>query len=484
MRAVEPVRLRSRLAWARLAALGLLCSAACAPDVPNQPPPPFLEFQFDPSAMPAKSFAPTSLVMNADTGLIDLSAAGIDVPAAGGCQDQSALPLAQCEFYQYLETLDGFPTLTPGTTPTSAALDLASVTLPDNLFVYDLQRERTSSDAAVTFDAQSHVLTFDPPAGWDIGTSYAVGIRGYGHGVTRDDGAQAVSSIIYVLLKSEESLTCGATSAEQIDIACPSYRLFASDPRFASLDPAAQHEAVAKNLLQLEQLRTYYLGQSASMPVDLWSTLADAGSMPKDQVAIGWFFNIHSASVFELNPKTGLVPKIVSASEIRLALKGTLDPAGLKAFSLQNPAGTVFLLDVDKLQENATDPRALPPFKPEFADGQLVLTTTDAGNPFIPGDTYAVLLTTELTDADHKPIVASPVTVLLRSRGPLVDAEGVSQVSGFSDADAQQLEQGRAQFAKLLDDPLIKSATTSPARPEGLTREQLTYLYGFPFVSP
>jgi hypothetical protein len=483
MRAFKPARLPS--AW--LAALGPLCSAACAPDVPNEPPPAFVEFQFDPSAMPAKSSAPTSLVMNANTGLIDLSAAGIDVPATGdatACQDQTAMPVAQCEFYQYLETLDGFPTLTPGTTPTSAALDLGSVTLPDTLFVYDLRHKRAINDAAITFDPQAHQLKFDPPAGWEIGGAYAVGVRGYGHGVTRDDGAEAVSSIIYALLKSEESLTCGASSAEQIDVACPTYRLFASDPRFASLEPAAQHAAIAQNMLQLEQLRTYYRGESAGMPVDLWATLASAGSMPKSEVAIGWFFGIHSASVFELNPKSGLVPNIVSPSEIRLALKGTLDAAGLQPFSLQNPAGTVFLFDVDKLQQNATDPRALPAFKPALSDGQLVLTATDAGNPFIAGDTYAVLLTTELTDVDKKPIVASPVSVLLRSRGPLVDANGVSQVSGFSDADAQQLEQGRLQFAKLLDDPLIRAATTSPARPDGLTREQLTYLYGFPFVTP
>jgi hypothetical protein len=76
------------------------------------------------------------------------------------------------------------------------------------------------------------------------------------------------------------------------------------------------------------------------------------------------------------------------------------------------------------------------------------------------------------------------VTVFLRARGALVDSEGSSLLDGVSDADAQELEQGRSQISQLLDDPVIQTVTVSPARPAGLTREQIVYLFGFPFVSP
>jgi len=145
-------------------------------------------------------------------------------------------------------------------------------------------------------------------------------------------------------------------------------------------------------------------------------------------------------------------------------------------------SGTVFLLNVEKLNENKLD-QALPPFSAAFEGGDIVLTGADPNNPFIEGATYAILITTEVTNADGKPLVASPVTVLLRSRGELVDGAGTSQVSGVSDTDAQQLEQGRMQFKELLDDPTIKVATLSANRPKGLTREMLVYLYGFPLTT-
>lgn len=464
----------------------LLCAGACMPDIPAQAPHSFVEFQFDPG--PAdKTFQPTSLVINSSTGLIDLSMAGISVPPSdhpSACAEQTALTVAQCEFYQYLQQLDGFPTLAGGQTPLSTAVDLSTVTLPDNLFVYDLNHQEMVDDIDVSFDAQSSTLHFDPSAGWNVGGSYVIGLRGYAHGIKSTHGDPSVASTIYVLLKSESSLTCGVTSPDAIDAGCEYYQLFSSDAMFAELSPSARHAAVGANLLQLEQLRQYYRGEDPYAPADLWKTLAGAGNLPKAEVAIGWFFPTHSASVVELNPQLGMVPHIISSREIRVAVKGNLRAETLRAFSLQDPAGNVFLLDVDKLVKNAVDPEALPPFSATYVDGQIVLTATDPKYPFIDGDNYAVLLTSELTDVDGKPLVASPVTVFLRTRGALVDGNGKSQLDGVSDADAAELEQGRAQFAQLLDDPLIQSATISDARPSGLTREQLVYLYAFPFVSP
>src|SRR5262249_51915920 len=152
------------------------------------------------------------------SGLIDLGNAGIDVPE--DCQKARDMPVAQCEFYQYLERLDGFPTLIGGKTPSSAALDLSSITRPRNLVIYDVARNKVMSDVTVSFDRQTNELLFDPAKGWDIDTTYVVGVRGYGNGVRDTHGAPAVASTIYTLLKRDTSLTCGAEAPDDIEIGC------------------------------------------------------------------------------------------------------------------------------------------------------------------------------------------------------------------------------------------------------------------------
>lgn len=476
-------------------ALGIgtvLVGLACAPSIPQDAPPLFVELQFDPSAEPAKIFEPTFLVMDPDTGLIDFSVAGFDVPGVPkdssqpvdpiACQNQQQISVAQCEFYQYLERLDGFPTLTPGLTPAGKPLDLTTVTLPQNLFIYDINRAKTITDVTVSFDTESGALIFDPKQGWDIDGLFVIGIRGYQDGVKSDDGEEAVASIIYTLLKQERSLTCGAATAKKIDPTCDFYNLFSSDPSFSDLPGKKMYQAIGETLVELEHLRQVYNGETDDFPDNLWDILEDEGNMPKEEVAIAWFFETHKASVVELDPTRDMVPRIVSSNEIRLKVKGTLNPDTLRPYSLQQSDGTVFLFNGDKLQVNPFDPAAIPPFTLTYEDGDIVFTTTDPDGRLIEGDTYVIILTNEITDQRDRPLLPSPVTVLLRTRGALVDEKGHSQVSGVSDADAKDLEEGRLQFVELLDDPLMIDFTKSETRPNGLTREIVTYLYGFPFT--
>ena len=65
--------------------------------------------EFDPTARPPRVSEPSFVALDRMTGKIDLSVAGIDVPA--DCSTQPATARAQCEFNQYLESLDGFPTV-------------------------------------------------------------------------------------------------------------------------------------------------------------------------------------------------------------------------------------------------------------------------------------------------------------------------------------------------------------------------------------
>src|SRR3954462_11419527 len=90
-----------------LAALPAL-AVACTPDVGADPTP--TAMQFDLTATPPRAPQPTFLVVNPDTGHIDFSLTGTPLP--DDCATQAALTEAECQFDKWLETLDGFPTVT------------------------------------------------------------------------------------------------------------------------------------------------------------------------------------------------------------------------------------------------------------------------------------------------------------------------------------------------------------------------------------
>jgi hypothetical protein len=469
-------------------AVGLLAVgvalAGCTPDIPDEAPPAIVEMSFDPSAEPALAYEPTVLVINSETGLIDFSLAGVDVPGVpedgampvdpAACQDQSELSVAQCELYQYLERLDGFPTLTTAKTPVAGALDADSIEVPDDLFVFDAVRGQALTELGVTPDEEHHVLAFEPATGWDIGATYVVGVRGYANGIQGVGGEQVVSSLIYSLLKLERSLTCGATTAKAVDVRCEFYELFATDPRFAAMPLAERQEAIGATLIDLEQLRLLYRGELTDVPLDAWTTLEDEAAMPRDEVAILWTFPTHTNSVFELDPTKDLVPHVTGPSELRVGFKGTVDPATLSTFSAMDAGGTVVLINATQV---ATDVAAgLPAFDVALDGQELVLTTRE---PLAVGDQYIVVLSSEIHDENGEPTVPSPITVLLRTRGALVDDDGHSLVDGVPDADAAELEAGRAELSAFLDDPLVKALSTTEARPDGITRELIAYLFAF-----
>jgi hypothetical protein len=516
VRRSDPPRLLSTV-LVLLLGTAALAGVGCTPDVPNESPSPFFELQFDPSATPPLSYQPTMLVTDEATQRLDFSVAGIDVPAdVKDCQTQTTLPVAACEFYWYMEQLDGWPTLVPGSTPVSAPVNLATVTLPENLFVYESMRGQAplaTAEVDLGYDADTGYLTFDPKAGWDIGGLYLVAIRGYENGIKGTDGSEAVKSIIYALLQQEDSISCDATTVDEVEESCAFYSLFAGDPRFSEEvypDPTERHAAIAGTLLQLEYLRQLYQGAlPGGLPVNLWNVMAQRAQMPKEEVGILWAFRTHTASVVELNPTKGMVPE-VSATEIHLKVKGTIDTSTVQAFSFMNTSGNVFLLDITAFAAGDTG-GALPAFTAAYGSGEIVLTL---GAPLVDGHQYALVLTNEITNvnANHpdqpgQPIVASPVTVFLRSHGALVDdyagcpaatpmtcpptaptapttpITAQSLLPNISVAEACQLEDGRQQFLALFDDPTIKGATTNENRPDGLTRELVAYMYGFKYCA-
>jgi hypothetical protein len=405
--------------------------------------------QFDTTATPPRVPEPTHVIINPGTRKIDFSLGGIAVPS--DCAAQTAMPRAQCEFYQYLQTLDGYPTVTPARAPATAVLDPASLT-PDNVVVVDAATGQLVKEVAISFDAAGKYLVIQPTAGWTPAHLYVLGVRGYASGVKGASGQEVVADVPYFLLKQDRSLSCNATTPAGVPDTCPTFQLLA-----AQMDPAAAKASV----VQLEMLRQSYTALHAT------ELLASVGGIPKGELAIYWAFPAHSSPVAELNPPAK-IPQVVSDRELRVAIKGAIDPATLRATTAGMP-GTVLLMDLTETA-GANLVGGLPAVDVSYETGAVVLRPRA---PLITGHQYGVFLTTGITSLDGKPLVPSPVSFLLTARGPLV-AGGKSTVSAVGDADAAQLEAGRAALVDLFDNPLIQAVT-------GLDRAKTAYVFAFPF---
>jgi hypothetical protein len=440
-------RLTSFLA-AALVAAALAC--ACTPDIDTDPLPEVMEF--DPAASPPRVSEPSFVVRDRTTGLIDLGLAGIDVPA--DCSGQPATAIAQCEFNQYLESLDGFPTAAGARAPVSAAVDLTTATVPGNVAVIEKLSKQRIDDVTVSFDSVGRYLQVAPRRSWPAGGFVWIAVRGYDNGI-RAGGSEVVASVVYNLLKREDQLTCGAQSVEAIPDSCPYLALLAQQMSAA---------AARASLAQLEPLRQAMAGFEA------WTLSAVPGGIPKAEAAMVWGFPLHSNPVIDLNPTAGLVPQPTGADGIRLVVNGELDPATVSAFRLAGAVGPVVVMNLSELAEMRAA-SAFPAVTASYQDGAIVIK---ADAPFVAGKTYGIVVTKGAQSPKGLPLVRPPVSVLLMARGPLVNA-GKSTVSSVSDADAMALEGGRQQLGPLLDNPTVFGAGSFT----NIKREDIAYLFAF-----
>jgi hypothetical protein len=457
------VNRRDRAAAWIAGGLAVALAGACTPDVGSSPPAP-TAMQFDLTATPARVPQPTALLVNPQTGLIDFSLAGTPIPA--DCTTQTALTPAQCQFDQWLQTLNGFPSLTPASAPASGALDPATLTLGTNVDVFGLKGAAPLTTGLVTgFDPTSTSLTVTPPGPWTLGEFYWMGVRGYASGIRDAAGGEVVGSPTMALLKQDGSLTCDATDPTQIDPHCPGYEVVAQG------NPMPTPAAAAMQLFQLEAIRQAYL---AGQGFDVMT----ASGLPKEEIAVLWGFPIHSNSVPLLLPGTAAVPHVPAANQIVVGVQGPVDPATVNAFAVRVQNGPVVVMDLTAAAAgdlNAGFPPVAAAYVPSVGAIAIQFAT-----PFPTGHEIGLFFTNAIHSPapNAAPLVASPVSVLLTLTAPLVDSAGHSTVSGVSDTDAAALEGGRQALQPLLDNPIFTPLT-------GVTRANLVYCYAFvPTVMP
>ncbi|MFH2007853.1 MAG: hypothetical protein ABI333_14820 [bacterium] len=490
---------RVRLLIALVSVLPLTGAVGCAPELGNDPPPDFFEFDTETARIPE----PTIAAVNQTTGMLDFSPLGIIVPKGpGACVGTTdfvidgAPSVAECEFFQFLETLDGYPTLSPARAPVSAPIDMSTLTFAgepdDNLAVVGMGGKIT--DLVVTYDEVNDYVVVDNPVGWDVGSLYVAGIRGYDNGVTTADGGRVVASVIYNLLKREESLldcdpddplpdpTDLADPESVLDIECKYYELLDSMYEVAIPADTQRHATVVGLLISLEKLRQGFIGDGT---FGVWGMTELLGGIPKAEAAVAWAFPIHSQSVVELQPALGMVPVPEGNNALRVAFKGTIDASSLVPFFFNPMDATVYLLNATLLLGAANvDPAAIVRFTPTVEGRDIVIT---AQNDFTDGHRYVMAMIVKenvddphagVTDAEGRPFVPSPVTVFLRSRGELADADGISRVSKMDDATAAYAEENRVALLELFEHELWPSLT------ENLVRENVAYVFAFDYVAP
>ena len=509
IRAHGPGRLQ--ILTAVLAAVVVFTTAGCEPEIGNDPVPSFMEFDTETGRIPE----PTIAAVSQTTGLLDFSPLGIDVPVGpGACVDATGWEdsVAECEFFQYLETLDGYPTLSSMRCPANAPLDPATLTYSgaadDTVVVLEggVSKVTDSDGLIVAFNPNDNYLYMDNPNGWEVGTLYIGAVRGYDNGVrtldaTATDTDRLIASVIYNLLKREESLLdCTPDAASPpfynasavVDETCKFYELihemFAADIP----DPDILHATVVGLLGSLEGLRQGYKGEDGF--TGMWDLVASQGQMPKDEVAVAWAWPTHSQTTVELQPVLGMVPIPSGNNVLRLSFKGTIDASSLVPFNLINGAdATVYLMNATILVQALDNPaligQAVLRHTATIVADEIVLTADD---PFIVGDRHIIMLVAK-AEGDNRPadflgihdvpagaeparpIVPSPLTVFLRSRGPLADAAGHSLVSKMDDATAASAEEGRVVLDGLFTNDLWPSLTAD------LIRENVVYLYAFDY---
>ncbi len=425
----------------------------CTPSIADDPVPGAMQWDSAPPRTPS----PTGLLVSTTTGLIDFSLA--DISVSGDCAAQQVMPEASCELDQYLQTLDGFPTVTPAMAPASQALDQQTLTLGDNVVALTASGAPVT-DVDVRFDVGTGYgdgfLTVTPKSTWDLGASYWFAVRGYDQGVRTTTGGEVVGSPTQFLLKQERPLTCGVSDPSLLDRSCPGYDLLLGE----GLAPADAASALGR----LERARLAYLDAG------VWDLVAAAG-IPKSEVAVLWGFPVHTNSVAELSPT--IVPQVIAPNQIRVDVHGPVDPATVSPFVAKQRKGSVVLMDLTDVPKPDLV-NGLPQIDAQLSGGSILIT---GAAPFPTGDIIGLFFTDDLHDDQGNPLVASPLSVLLTLQGSLADESGHSTISGVSDSDARTLEAGRQQLAPVFDSSTLVGLT-------GVARNRLVYCFAFTFEPP
>jgi hypothetical protein len=439
--------------------------AACAPEIPDTPPGEFVVARFDPSAAVPVVPTPNDLVTNPATGLLS-----VPVPSEASAPDRW--------FYDWLNTLNGFPAAATASVTFTHALDPATVTAA-TVRVIDLDASNAAVDVTRLYsDTTSQVapgqLVISPPTGgWTPGHRYAIAIVGGVNGVRGKTGLACVGSATWAFLRNERELI----DCPNDDLASSACRLVTEAvPSAITEDPGRRVADQLATAKRLEQLRRKY-----KPAVDFFA----ATGVPRADLALLWTFRIDDSASFVFDPTASKIPTpnnlIIKQGLIASPVSPGASPAAqewtrswlntLNGFPPTTAAGA-------DIAQQALDPASLTDRSVRVSvrsGGALVgspsitwnpllkrLVVAPAGGSWGEARTVAVAVVGGSSGAraeNGKRLVASQVWALVRSAAPLVDCEVLApscrslvKAAPISNDQAIALASLRRTYKPLLDE--------------------------------
>lgn len=417
--------------------LGLLL-VGCS-DLPLDPSPPIIHARFDPDAgiIPM----PTDVLRNKATGLLDLPN---DSDA-----DRAKLNPTELEFYDYLETLDGWSSLMSATVEFTGEIDPASIT-PDNLQVWHWTGtpERVA-DVRISVASDGKLVQIDPPrTGWRRGDRYAVVLRGGATGATGKHGERVECDAAFYFLRQTQRL---------------------DTPEHAHAIPGATPEERAKNTTRLEGIR-----EDLAPLFDFFAHTTATTAFPREDVAALWEFTVTTRTELAMDKPSQRMPLPIDLmispvthhvdiplapwdSPVETEAKPRL--ADFDGFGLSSAQMFELTAPVDPKTIDATHVKlyrtdgALPVEEPVTVtlhpDRMHVLLAPTSGR-LAEATSYAIFVDDAVRDADGKPIVRMPAGHFLLSHTPVTDGAGASTIHAVDADSATRLEAARTSLAPAL----------------------------------
>ena len=419
-----------------LIAAGALAQLVGCSNLSNDPPPDIIHARFDPDA----GIIPMPTDVLRKNGRLDLPN---DSDA-----DRAKLNDAELEFYDYLETLDGWSSLMSATVEFTAPIDPHSID-DGNLQVWHWTGAPSRvTDVRLELSDDGKVLQIDPPrTGWRRGDRYTVVLRG---GVKGVKGARA------------EGVECDAAfyflrQTSRLDT-----------PDHDRAFPGDTPEDRAANATKLEQIREDL--------APMFDFFAGQQQIPREDVAALWTFTVTQRTELAMDKPSQRLPLPIdlmidpATGHIALPLApwdkpveaeakprlSEFDGAALSGSLLFETTGPIndATLDAKVYQLGGAQPQLVDMTVTVLKDHQGVALAPTAGR-FPEHTSFAVVLGDSLRDAAGQPVAIMPAGHFLMAHASMLRDDGTSKIHAVSTDDATRLEHARTLLAPALHDHIL-----------------------------
>jgi dienelactone hydrolase len=451
------------------------------------PAPKIIHARFDPDA---------SVIPMPTDVLRDAASARLNLPNDTD-KERAKLNATEAEFYDYLETLDGWSSLMSATVEFTGPIDPKSIT-DGTVQIWHWGPVPTRvTDARMSLSADGKKLTLDPPrTGWLRGDRYVALVRGGDKGLKGLAGEKVECDAAFYFLRQLEAL---------------------DTPDHEHAFPGEDHDERVSNAARLEGIREDL--------ITAFDFFADHHTIPRAEVAALWAFTVTKRSELAMDqpsqriplpidlmidPTTGRIdaPAAPWDSVVETEAKGRLSDldgaslSGAQLFELtaaMDPT-TVNETNIKLYQLGAGAPVHVPASIELLMSKQHIVVTPKVGR-LSEKTTYTLVVSKDIRDATGQVPAIMPIGHFLRSHTPVL-VDGKSQIHAIDDHDAVKLEGSRLKLSAALDalgrdkilaawpfttmsvkEPLIalrKTAETlaTPADPANITKQTPTQAFG------